>query len=225
VFDNQDSSAPATVLAVQGLEADVRALSDLFEKETPQLRLVRGTALMRAMYGFSDASGSGFGASWKKRGKIKYRFGLWGSDLDESTSNHRELRNLADMVRCMETGGDLKGTEVFIFTDNSTAERAFLKGSSTSRILHELVLRLRKLEMNVGIKLYFIHVSGTRMISQGSDGLSRGKLYEGVMRGEEMTSFIPLHLNALERSPELRSWIESWLVWNNRPLEFLEPID
>jgi len=84
----------------------------------------------------------------------------------------------------METAGDLKGTEVFIFTDNSTAERAYFKGFSTSRILHEL----------------------------------------GVMRGEEMTSFITLHLNALERSPELRSWIESWLVWNNRPLEFLEPI-
>jgi hypothetical protein len=75
--------------------------------------------------------------------------------LDDSSSNNRDLKNLADMVFCMERDGDLKGTEVFIFTDNSTAERAFFKGSSQSRILHDLVLRLRKLEMTAGIKLHF----------------------------------------------------------------------
>jgi hypothetical protein len=225
VNENQDSSAPATVDAVSGLKEDVEALATLFESAEPQHRLVRGTALMRAIYGFGDASGSGFGGSWKKEGAIKYRFGLWGSDLDDSSSNHRELKNLADMVFCMEHDGDLEGTEVFIFTDNSTAERAFFKGSSKSKILHDLVLRLRKLEMTAGIKLHFIHVSGTRMITQGSDGLSRGNLSEGVMRGEEMTSFIPLHLSALERSEELKVWIESWFSFKDRPLEFLEPMD
>jgi hypothetical protein len=63
------------------------------------------------------------------------------------------------------------------------------------------------------------------MITQGSDGLSRGNLSEGVMRGEEMTSFIPLHLSALERSEALKVWIASWFSLNDRPLEFLEPID
>jgi len=116
VSDNQDSSAPATVLAVQGLEADVRALSDLFEKEMPQQRLVRGTAVMREMYGFGDASGSGFGASWKKRGNIKYRFCLWGSDLDESTSNHCELRSLADMVNAWRKMGTSKAQRYSFFS-------------------------------------------------------------------------------------------------------------
>ena len=225
VEEHQDSSAPATVDAVLGLKQDVGALAALFESEEPQHRLVRGTALMRAIYGFGDASGSGFGGSWKKQGTIKYRFGLWGSDLDDSSSNHRELKNLADMVFCMENDGDLEGTELFIFTDNSTAERAFFKGSSKSKILHDLVLRLRKLEMTAGIKLHFVHVSGTRMITQGSDGLSRGNLSEGVMRGEEMSSFIPLHLSALARSKELKIWITSWFSSLDRPLEFLEPID
>ena len=94
VHENQDSLAPATVDAVLGLKQDVGALAALFESEEPQHRLVRGTALMRAIYGFGDASGSGFGGSWKKQGTIKYRFGLWGSDLDDSSSNHRELKNL-----------------------------------------------------------------------------------------------------------------------------------
>lgn len=56
---------------------------------------------------------------------IRYRFGLWGSDLDDSSSNNRELRNLSDMLDQMEKDGDLAGAEIFIFTDNSAAERAF----------------------------------------------------------------------------------------------------
>ena len=31
-----------------------------------------------------------------------------------------------------------------------------------------------------------------------------------------MLSYIPLHLNALERSPELKQWIDSWLLPNDR---------
>ena len=75
VTDNQDSSAPATVEAVLGLKEDVEALTVLFESEEPQHRLVRGTALMQAIYGFGDASGSGFGGSWKKN------LVQWNTDL------------------------------------------------------------------------------------------------------------------------------------------------
>lgn len=60
--------------------------------------------------------------------------------MDDSSSNHCKLKKLADMVFCMDQDRDLKGTEVIIFTDNSTAEQAFFKGSSTGRILHDLVL-------------------------------------------------------------------------------------
>jgi len=88
VSNNKDSSAPATVLAVQGLEADVKALTLSFEKETPQQRLVRGTTLMRAMYSFGDASGSGFGTSWKKEVKLStdlvYEEVTWTSPLKSS---------------------------------------------------------------------------------------------------------------------------------------------
>ena len=33
---------------------------------------------------------------------------------------------------------------------------------------------------------------------------------DGVMKGEEMLKFIPLHLNALERNESLLEWIRSW---------------
>ncbi len=43
---------------------------------------------------------------------------------------------------------DLHNSEVFIFTDNFTAESVFYKGNSSSQKLFELVLRLWLIEMN-----------------------------------------------------------------------------
>jgi hypothetical protein len=43
--------------------------------------------------------------------------------------------------------GTLSGHELFMFTDNSTAESAFFKGTSSSEKLFDLVLQLRKIEM------------------------------------------------------------------------------
>eukprot|EP00978_Attheya_sp_CCMP212_P002155 scaffold4461_cov48-Attheya_sp.AAC.1 len=59
-----------------------------------------------------------------------------------------------------------------MFTDNSTAEAAYWKGTSKSRKLFELVLMLKKLEVKYDIILHVIHVSGKRMMAQGTDGLS-----------------------------------------------------
>ena len=59
--------------------------------------------------------------------------------------------------------------------------------------------------------LHVVHVAGTRMIKSGVDGLSRGETGEGVMQGKEMLSFIPLHLDAMERSNgAVHTWVESW---------------
>ena len=65
--------------------------------------------------------------------------------------------------------------------------------------------------MDGNLILHVIHVAGTRMIDQGTDALSRGDLCEGVMVGQEMITFVPLHLSALERSPDLLDWIRSWV--------------
>lgn len=48
------------------------------------------------------------------------------------------------------------------------------------------------------------------MISQGTDGVSRGNLLEGVMVGKNMLSFVPLNLSAIDRSKGLLNWIHSW---------------
>lgn len=49
------------------------------------------------------------------------------------------------------------------------------------------------------------------MIAQGTDGVSRGYLGQGVMAGNTMTIHIPIHLTAVEWSPtDLVPWIRSW---------------
>jgi hypothetical protein len=60
------------------------------------------------------------------------------------------------------------------------------------------------------VRIHMVHVPGTRMISQGTDGLSRGDFAEGVMVGQSMLQHVPLRLSALDRQPGLLQWIASW---------------
>ena len=49
------------------------------------------------------------------------------------------------------------------------------------------------------------------MISQGTDGLSRGELATGVMQGEKFLDFLPLNESALQRHPTLKRTIWTWI--------------
>jgi hypothetical protein len=102
-----------------------------------------------------------------------------------------------------------------------TAEAAFWKGLSQSEKLFELVLRLRKLEMEHDMIIHVVHVNGRRMIEQGSDGLSRADHSEGVIQGKPMLEYIPLHLDPLVREARLKPWLGS--VLRGLKPEFLTP--
>jgi hypothetical protein len=192
----------------------------LFEPATPPRRPIRSRAVTTCVYGFADASGAGFGSSLRlPSGMISYRYGLWGKDAEGSSSNCRELCNLVECLESESAAGHLIGHEMFMFTDNTTAEGSYYKGNSPSRPLFELVLHLRKLELLGHLMLHVIHVAGSRMITQGTDGLSQGDFSTGVMRGQSMIDFVPLHLSATVRSPDLLVWIQSWA-----PLSTITPL-
>lgn len=213
------------VKAVSRLRYDLLALGNLFNTLAPPLRLVRGKKVYIVKYGFGDASGTGFGSSWlDKDGAISYRYGVWGSDGQTKSSNFRELCNLVETIELLASQDELSGVEMFIFTDNSVAEAAFYKGNSSSQLLFELILRLTIVETNMKCKFHIIHVAGTRMISQGSDGLSRGNMLEGVMKGDKMLSFVPLHKSAIDVQPNLELWIRSWLPFGDKAI-MLKPED
>ncbi len=226
-----DKDAPAIVDAskVKRFSDDLNELLNLMRAEKPPRRLVRGKNVVLVKYGFGDASGCGFGASWESDKGISFRMGIWSEEVNkDKSSNFRELKNLVETLELMGKNDELNGVEIFFFTDNSTAERAFYKGSSSSKLLHELVSRLKNLEMYVGCKIYLCHVSGKRMIAQGTDGLSRGNTAEGVMKKGNMLEFIPLHLTALERSSSLLNWLRLLCEGHDekeRKLEILDPLD
>jgi hypothetical protein len=122
--------------------------------------------------------------------------------------NWRELNNLVKFDEGKVHSRELEGCKLFIFTDNTTLETAFWKGSSKSRKLFGLVLRLGKLEMEHGMSIHVMHISRKRMITQGTDGLSQGDHSEGVIQGWLMMDYTPLHLDSFEREVKLEPWLE-----------------
>ena len=218
---NQAEDKPTQVKVVDRLANDLSALKALFNHDKPPRRLVRGKAIKEVQYGFGDASGKGFGASWEvKNGELYYRLGTWGSDMSDKSSNLRELKNLVETLEVMAKLGHLSGFEIFICTDNAVSEAAYFNGSSSSEELFNCIVRLRQLEMGHRCKIYIFHVSGKRMIKQGSDGLSRGNFTEGSMKGTSVLEYIPFNLTAIERSPGLKPWLDEW---SGSQLELLTP--
>jgi len=141
--------------------------------------------------------------------KISYRIGVWGRDTEDESSNWREFENIVSAIEEDTRQGSLIGSHLIMATDNQVVEACFYKGNSTSKKLYNLVLRVRELELKNSMKIFITHVSGTRMIAQGTDGLSRGSVDQGVGSGEAMTKFFPWGLSACQRSPRLETWIKS----------------
>jgi len=219
--------APNVVIGVSRLHDDLQALLALFSPTTPPRRPMRLSTSAVALYQFGDASGAGFGSSLFLNGSLYYRHGQWTTAFSDESSNFRELDNLIHAIEDAHSKGLLAESELFVFTDNSAAEGAFYRGTSSSRRLFDLVLRLRSLQMHGELALHVIHVAGKRMIAQGTDALSRGITTAGVMAGMDFSLFVPLHQSVQDRQDPiiLRRWIESWLGESKwlAPEEWFEP--
>jgi hypothetical protein len=116
--------------------------------------------------------------------------------------------------------GNLLGSEIYMCTDNSTVEASLYKGTSSSKKLFALVVRVRKLELQQQARFIVSHVSGKRMIAGGTDGTSRGQMKEAVSVRENMLGFIPWNESALDRTPLLEPWLRTWI---SSEVEFLTP--
>ena len=78
--------------------------------------------------------------------------------------------------------------------------------------------------MKSGLRLHIVHVADTRMIDQGTNGLSRGVLVEGVLAGKAMLNYVDIAKTAFERHPPLLEFVRSWMD-SGSSLCPLEPID
>jgi len=213
---------PLKVKPVARFYSCLKALQLFFSSDTPPIITHRSTNFHLLAYGFADASKGGFGASLDYEGHSKFRVGVWGKDTEDESSNYREFANVVETIEEEVSMGNLKNCTLIMATDNSTVESALYKGNSTSEKLFELIIRFRHAELQSGGRFLVTHVSGNRMKSQGTDGISRGEMKEGVSVGEYMLKFCPWGKNAFERSTHLKEWISN--TFGDR-IEFLEPKD
>ena len=79
------------------------ALASFFELIYSPIIVVRSAICILRIYGFVDASGSGFGGTLLEYYKIRYRIGTWSRVEDDNSSNRREFENLVCTVE--EEGG------------------------------------------------------------------------------------------------------------------------
>jgi hypothetical protein len=213
IGDEEDGEEEASdhplVHAMPRLRSDVQALLSLMSADKPVLRRTRCRKTSKAYYGFGDASGLGFGATIQIGESIWYEYGQWVEEVveQERSSNWREVTNLVEFLERSVKKHGLGGSEIFIFTDNNTSEAAFWKGTLSSPLLFELVLRLRKLEMDHNLIIHVVHVSGKRMIDQGTDGLSRADHSQGVVMGRDIHHWVPLNESAFVWSKHLETWL------------------
>jgi hypothetical protein len=202
---------------------DIHALMESFKPSLPPKWAVLPSTTAVVCHGFGDASGTVFGTAILINDVLHYRYGQWSTSNAESSSNYRELCNLVLGVEEARSSELLTNCDFFMFTDNSAAEAAFHKGSSSNKVLFSLVLLLRLLQMHHGFFLHVIHVTGLWMREQGTDGLSRGALDGGVLQGSQMLSYVPLHVAALDCAPQLKQWILTW-CGSSTP-KWLKPFD
>lgn len=214
-------NVPKSVKGVARLMQDFTSLQEVFEAPKPPLVTVRALTVYHILYGFGDASGKGFGSTMLSKKGTRFRIGTWDADTEEESSNFREFENIVETLETEEKDRNLCDSLVYLFTDNSTVESAIYKGNSSSKKLFDLVLRLKKLEMRTGAALNIIHVSGKRMMAQGTDGVSRGSMKEGITTGASMLSFVPISISAMDVFPPLGDWISSWA--GGSEVEFLSP--
>ena len=213
---------PKTITVVPRFHQCLLALKKFFNSDLPPIITERTSSVQLVIYGFVDASKSGFGSSMDYNGTIKYRIGTWGPDQDNESSNFREFCNLIETLEHEAKSGRLNNSTVIMATDNSTVESCIYKGNSSNNKLFDLIIRFKDLELKTGSKFIITHVSGKRMMAQGTDGISRGQLREGISLGASMLSFCPWGSCALERSPTLLPWLHE--VFGDK-LEVLSPAD
>jgi hypothetical protein len=227
--DSGPASCPAYLKPVPRLQSDLHALLTLFSGKSPIMVPIRPVRIESLVYGFGDASGKGFGSSAERVNEpsagIRIRRGFWCTEISECTSNYREFHNLLDTIQDMVHTSSLEGAEIYLFTDNSTAEAVYYKGSSDSPKLFDLMLTLCTLALSMGFDLHLVHVAGTWMIMQGTDGLSRGELQLGSLL-DQPSCLVPLHLDPLIRTDGcLLSWVYSWTGLSGDSLPVATPLD
>jgi hypothetical protein len=124
---------------------------------------------------------------------------VWTTRARLHSSNWKEAETMHLTLQRAKASGrhEVRGWTFFYFTDNIVTYYAMAKGASRIPTLHVLVVACKELEAELGCHLAPVHVPGTTIILQTTDGLSRGvwctALHEQVsQRSIQSAIFSPL---------------------------------
>jgi hypothetical protein len=171
---------------------------------------------------WGDGSGTGGGGtsedigspSYRPQGDMEMWMGTWSYHIIHFSSNKKEMKTLvltleqeyeATVVQGLPS--NVRDMTMFYFTDNTTVYYCVSSGSSKSPVLHQMVRRIKYLELLLGCHLEVIHVPGTTMIRQGTDGLSRGVWISPLHYIERSDVLLPELLGAARLTPQSWSWL------------------
>ena len=98
--------------------------------------------------------------------------GVWLRKVHSFLSNWKELHTILLVLQRWCNNPRLHGHTLLYFTDNLVSYYVIQGGSSRTPALQKLVLRIKELEQELGCHFEVVHVPGTMMIWQGTDGLS-----------------------------------------------------
>ena len=127
---------------------------------------------------FGDGSGTGTG------GTVQYTMdepmhmwkAVWADRTRPNTSNWKEVETCRLTLENAKASGrrEVRGCTFFYFTDNMFTYYGLASGASRIPSLHSVVEACKELEAELNCQLEPIHVPGTTIIIQTTDGLSRG---------------------------------------------------
>ena len=173
---------------------------------------------------WGDGSGTGAGGTFNlatNQGKsdvvqLDVWRGVWSLPVLSFSSNWKELRTLLTTLENEQTNclGRITHRRLLYLTDNMVTYDVFRRGTSKSTPLWNLLLRIKLLELQLHCHLQVIHVPGTILIRQGTDGLSRGVAMQ-PLASNLSNGLIPLLWRAAPASPSTLNW-----VLNKLPLQF-----
>ena len=171
---------------------------------------------------YGDGSGTGTGGTIQVHHDdrpdepMDMWMGVWKGWVHHFSSNWRELHTLLlTLERALEKpGGNFRETVLMYFTDNLVTYYIVNSGSSTNPALHRMIMKIKILELKLGIELQVIHIPGVTMIQQGTDGLSRGVWMSPLHDLRRPRDLLGDLFSAVRLTAPLKQAFEGWsLQW------------